>query len=385
MLTGFGPEDHTIVGNRWFDPDRACFRNYVDAGHYLDINRDCLSRTIYERLTAPRVSVNIQTALKRGVTRDFANWAPSGVMWYFKAYSGVDRLAGNTLPEVCDWANRNGRWPDLLTCYFPGADTTGHRHGPGSQAYFDAAQKIDVQVGRICDWLKQQGLLETSYLMLVSDHGMVETVPEQRIDLSGLVRYGWGRNATTRTVQNRSAPERRAFFDQYDTVVAYQNGRGAFIYFRSGQGWDVPPTPDEVAAILNAPPAEKQLWHQPGIQLSAYLASDDEALLRSVRGTARVVRRSGVDGVEYVYEPLPDDVLGYLDDPPLAAFVRAGFHSSRAWLRATAAQRIPDLVPHIVPLLHVHQAGEVLLFTAPGYSFRNRNTAGTAVSTGMRC
>jgi arylsulfatase A-like enzyme len=366
LLTGTEPGTHTIVGNRWFDPDQAFFRNYTTIEDYRDINDDCAAPTIYE-LMRPAPSASIQAAHERGVTEDVPNWAVSGVMWFFHDYTAVDKLTATSLWRVVAWANRHHQWPTLLTCYFPGTDSIGHRFGPGSPQYHRAAEHLDHQIGRVCDWLEAQGLLSTTYLALVADHGMIDV--NEVIDLGRLVREKWGRNATDCTLQEGPESWRRAYFDRFDTVVAHHNGRGAFLYFAGPAGWDARPTPATVETILTAPPPEAQLWNIPGVDLVTYLGADDVALLRSARGAACIVERQTETAPEYAYQPDPEDVLGYRDDPELAAFIDAGYHSSRDWLDATAGQLYPDVVPHLIPLLHVHRAGQVVLFTQPGYSF----------------
>lgn len=368
LLTGAGPGRHHIVGNRWFDPDARLFRNYATIAHYRDVNTDFDTPTIYERI-APAAAVSIQAAHRRGVTKNIANWAVSGTMWFFGDFTAVDKLTASSLWRVTRWANRHGRWPTVLTLYFPGLDTIGHNFGPASPKFGRAVWHADWQIGRVCDWLERQGLLETTYLVLVSDHGMIDVRPEGFIDLVALVRDGWGRRATDEMRQDGPFEQRARFYDTFDTVVAHQDGRGASLHFRGPNGWDTPPAPALVETILQSPPEELRLWNLPGVELAAYLAADDVVVLRSAAGTARILTQSGPDGEEFAYVPDDGDVLGYLGDADLAAFVAAGFHPSRAWLEATADQRLPDVVPHLPPLLHVRRAGQVVLFAAPGYSF----------------
>jgi hypothetical protein len=368
MLTGAGPGRHRVVGNRWFDPDGAFFRNYATIEDYRDVNADCQAPTIYQRLR-PAASINIQTAHRRGATKNIANWAVSGTMWFFGDYTAVDKLTASSVARVAGWANTHRQWPSLLTCYFPGVDSVGHEFGFSSPEYLRAVRHLDHQIGRVCDWLENQGLLETTYIVLVSDHGMIDVSPDGVIDLMGLVRNVWGRNATDRMLQDGPEDWRRRYYDRFDTVVAHQNGRGAFLYLRGPGGWDREPEPAAVEAILTAPSPEAQLWNVAGVELVAYLAAEDEAVLRSRRGQARVSVRAGPQGPEYAYWPEPDDVLGYLTDADLAAFVAAGYHRSREWLEATADQTFPDVVPNLIPLLRVRRAGQVVVFTQPGYSF----------------
>ena len=366
ILTGVTPAKHGIPGNRWFDPDQQIFRDYATIAHYRDVNLDFDVPTVYERID-PHLSTSIQAAHMRGVSRNIANWAQSGVRWYFGAYTGVDALTATTVDKVAHEANRQGEWPSLLTCYFPGLDSIGHLHGVSSAEYQHALENFDHHLGRVCDWLVHQGLLETTYIVLLSDHGMVDV--DQQIDLVHLVRDDWGRNATAKLLQDGSFEHRRRYFDRYDTVVVYQDGRKASLHFAGSAAWDNSPDPADVEHILTAPAPELRLWSQAGIDLVAYLRGDNEAILRSARGEARIVERETTAGLEYRYVPVPDDVLDYQGNPELAAFVAGGFHNSRAWLRATCRQTFPDLIPQIIPLLRQRRFGQVLIFTSRGYSF----------------
>lgn len=372
MLTGTQPARHAIIGNRWFDPEEGLFRNYTVAEHYRTVNADLHTPTLYERL-APLPSASIQAAHVRGVTHDVANWAVSGVMWFFGNYTAVDKLTATSIAEVARWANWEGRWPTLLTCYFPGLDTVGHVHGASSPEYQWALEHIDRQIGRICDWLAGQGLLEQTYLVLISDHGMTDVRHTFKIGLLELVRDQWGRCVTGRMLQDGLPGVRQAYFARFDTVVDTEDGRRASLHFRGPGEWAERPSFAEVEAILTTPPVNAQLWNVKGVELVAYLASWDEAWLRSSAGAARVVMRTGPSGSEFAYIPEPNDVLGYLEDPNVAAFVAEGFHGSRAWLEATSGQHLPDVVPHMVPLLRVRRAGQVLVFADTGYSFQREN------------
>ena len=54
MLSGVGPTQHGIIGNRWFDPAEATFRNYGTLSHYYFANPDMKAPTIYELISPPR-------------------------------------------------------------------------------------------------------------------------------------------------------------------------------------------------------------------------------------------------------------------------------------------------------------------------------------------
>lgn len=367
--TGAAPATHGVIANKWFDREQRLFRNYGTVRHYRSVNDDIAVPTIYE-LAAEKTTVSIQNAVHRGVSKNVANWAMSGVRWFFKDYTSVDKLTATTLGYVARWANRNGRWPHLLVCYFPGVDSIGHDFGPDSEAYRASVEHFDHQVGRVCDWLEREGMLEHTTLVLISDHGHVQ-IDKGIVDLLAYLRDTLGRNVTNRTLQDGPAALRRLHYDQFDTVLVASAVRFATIYLSGEDGWDNRPSPEAVRELLESPPIGERLWDNPGVDLVAYRIADNEVELRSPVGVARIAERIGQNGPEYRYVPVPDDVFGYMDDSELAAFVAAGFHTSREWLRATKAQQHPDIIPHLIPLLRSDHIGEAVLFAAHGYSFNH--------------
>jgi len=368
FLTGANPARHEIVGNQWFDPALRLYRDYNFIRHYRDVNGDFWAPTLYERLR-PGCSLSIQSAVHRGVTKNVANWAQSGVRWFFGDYTAVDKLTATTLEYAANWANRNRRWPELLVCYFPGLDSIGHAFGCDSPRYRQALAHLDYQIGRVCDWLEREGLLETTSLVLVSDHGHVPVRPGGVVDIARYLRKELHRRVWARPLQDQTFRVRELRLRRFDTVCVRSGQRFATLHFAGPLGWDDPLDAAAVAELLESAPDGARLWQQPGVELVVYPVGEHEALLRSAHGTARIVERAGAGGAEYRYVPAPDDVLGYMRDPELAEFVAGGFHDSRAWLRATCTTQHPDAVPHLLPLLRSRRTGDVLLFAGWGYSF----------------
>jgi len=367
FVTGVPPATHGIVGNRWYDRDWALLRDYAFIKHYRAVNQDFFVPTIYE-LLRPESTASIQNAIMRGATRNFANWAVSGTMWFFRDYTAVDKLTSTTIDRVAVWADREDAWPALLTCYYPGLDSVGHTQGPESERYRWAVQHADYQVGRVCDWLERQGLLETTYLALVADHGMLEIRPDGYVDLRDYVGRRWGRRVLAAPVQDAPYAQRRAALARYDTVLI-DGLRFGTLHFAGPEGWEDAPTPEQVGEILAIMPAEQAIWDLPGVDVAAWLSGANEVTLESGRGSARIDEREGSAEREYRYVPVPDDVLGYTTEPKLAEFVGTGFHTSRDWLAETAASQYPDVVPNLGPLLRQRRGGQLLLFAARGYSF----------------
>jgi arylsulfatase A-like enzyme len=365
MLTGVNPDRHGIVGNYWFDRRERRFRNYGALDYYDAINGDVQVPTVYEQL-GPRRCASVQSPLTRGVTRNFANWAPSGIMWLFGDFTAVDKLTATSLGDVAAWANACGRWPELLMLYFPGLDTVCHRNRWDSPRARWAVWHFDVQVGRVGAWLEREGLLDRTALVLISDHG--HTRVKQPVDLLAAVQQTAGRRVTDVMRQDGDDAGRRRFYDQYDTLV-HVTGRQAWIYLAGAGGWGPTPEPNEVAQMLEQAPPGQCLWELPGVGVVAYLGAGGAAVLRNGRGTSRIEERAGRAGAEFRYLPETGDVLGLGGDPGLAAFVAEGFHPDRAWLRAPVGEAVPDIVPQLGPLLRTPHAGQVFVAAAPGCGF----------------
>lgn len=61
--------------------------------------------------------------------------------------------------------------PDVLFVHLPGVDSAGHRHGWGSTEQLEAIGLADASIGRVLDALLGQGLLDSTLVIVSSDHG----------------------------------------------------------------------------------------------------------------------------------------------------------------------------------------------------------------------
>jgi hypothetical protein len=368
LKTGVEPARHGILGNHWFDPQECFFRDYCQIGTYAVVDQDYDAPTIYERAD-PAPTATVQTVHRRGADYLVRNWALSGTMWFFRNYTAVDKLSVTSFWRIIWWANAIERWPKIVTFYFPGVDSIGHAYGPDSGQFRDSIVHADHQIGRVAEWLERQGMLERTYLVVVSDHGMSDAGSAGRIDLAAPLRDAYGRNLTTRCLQTANESARRRYFAQYDTVLDALDGRRASIHFRGSDDWQTPPREDEVERILLAPEPSDRLWQVPGVLLVAYRADAETVVLRSAAGVSTIRGERRADGWHYTYDPGDGDVLGYNGDAELAEFLAGGPQPDRAWLAVTADQEYPDIVPRLLPLLHQPRAGQVLVFPRRGYSF----------------
>lgn len=80
--------------------------------------------------------------------------------------------------------------PRFITLYFDDVDTAGHFKGPDAPETNQAIARVDAAIGRLVVGLKARGLWTDANLVVVSDHGMTATPPDQVIHLDDVAPAG---------------------------------------------------------------------------------------------------------------------------------------------------------------------------------------------------
>lgn len=249
IFTGEPPSATGVPGNEWFD--RATMSYYapvpvtVDTrSHAAELYSDALlsSRirvpTLYERadlrahvafhpvhrgadlLTIPAVGDlgDLAGALAEAVVTEGTAQTP-------KVFEETDL---STVKEAIAAILAHGV-PDLQTVYFPGIDLVTHRERDpiaGQQAYL--AEVTDRGIGEILEAYRQQGALEGTYVIVVSDHGHI---PRLKDDLHSL--HVDGADEPTAVIEGAGFRLRPAGVGpdstDYQAAVAFQGGMG-YVY-----------------------------------------------------------------------------------------------------------------------------------------------------------
>ena len=89
----------------------------------------------------------------------------------------TDLLLRIGLPEVR---------PDVVFVWYSDPDTTAHARGLDDPATRESLTLVDGEIGRIEDWLRDQGRLDTTNLIVTSDHGF--STHTGGFDLPGIVK-----------------------------------------------------------------------------------------------------------------------------------------------------------------------------------------------------
>lgn len=204
IVTGEHPRAHGIPGNESFDrfgrisggrPRHFGF----DVGDTLAVDDAVavFASGLASRFLRGEMPTIYEMAARRGVdsavfyhmyARGAETWRPPNVLDIARFTKGRGVLGmeagqydAGMLAQLVRYLDISHR-PTVLMAYFMGLDHHSHRYGPGSQPAY-LRDIIDPQIGRLLDALAHHGMLDGALFVLVSDHGQVDAVPDDRHSL----------------------------------------------------------------------------------------------------------------------------------------------------------------------------------------------------------
>jgi alkaline phosphatase D len=181
LATGLYPENHGMVANYPYDAE---------------------AREHFQQATGPTEERWWQgepiwvTAEKQGLKTAIMFWLGSEV-----PHDGVrpsiwtpyqhEKPYQERVDEVLAWYDvPDAERPRFAAVYFDRVDTVTHYTGPNSADAKAAVTEIDAYVGQLIDGLKARGLADTTTVIIVSDHGMAYTPPDQVLDVGEYIDLG---------------------------------------------------------------------------------------------------------------------------------------------------------------------------------------------------
>ena len=201
LATGVRPEVHRLVNNAFIDPERGRFER--DAPHsWIE--------------SEPIWSI----AERHGMKTAAYYWVGSEGPWqggpgpsYTRKFSSRT-LEKTKVNRILDWLSipDPAKRPRLITSWFHGADHAAHVSGPDAPEVSRSLEPQDREIARLVREMEARGLFETTTLIFVSDHGMVEAPRrlnlEKRLRAAGLGAsvLGVGGFATISFHKNKKTP-----------------------------------------------------------------------------------------------------------------------------------------------------------------------------------
>lgn len=135
------------------------------------------------------------TAEREGLTSAIMFWLGSEVehdglrpsIWTSYQH---DKPYQERVDEVLAWFDApEDDMPRLAAVYFDRVDSVAHRNGPENQAVAEAVAEVDGYVGQLVEGLRARGLLETTNIIIVSDHGMAQLSDDRIVEVDQWIDF----------------------------------------------------------------------------------------------------------------------------------------------------------------------------------------------------
>eukprot|EP01129_Flabellula_baltica_P002419 TRINITY_DN1222_c0_g1_i2.p1 TRINITY_DN1222_c0_g1~~TRINITY_DN1222_c0_g1_i2.p1 ORF type:complete len:465 (+),score=91.40 TRINITY_DN1222_c0_g1_i2:86-1480(+) len=173
IVTGLLPAYHGIVGNHFYDPESN--------EEYTMASTDSKwwgGEPIWN--TVKKANMKSASVFWVGSDKEIGGLRPD----YYLTYNGSLPYSERVATAV-GWLNQSySKIPSVLTLYFEGVDSAGHKYGPDDiQQIGNALQDVDTALGELFTMLELLDGKVDPHIMLVSDHGMTELSSDRVIAL----------------------------------------------------------------------------------------------------------------------------------------------------------------------------------------------------------
>ncbi|MDB5448910.1 MAG: type phosphodiesterase/nucleotide pyrophosphatase family protein [Phenylobacterium sp.] len=180
LITGLRPDRSGIVDNTIYDPAIPGVKfSMSDKSTTGDARWWNEATPIW--VTAERAGLPTAVMFWPGSDAPIQGVRPSRWMPFNQALPAAART-----DQLLAWLDvPAAQRPRFGTLYFDEVDTAGHDFGPDSAEVNAAAARTDAAIARLTDGLKARGI--AANLVIVADHGMAATPPDQKIFVDDLL------------------------------------------------------------------------------------------------------------------------------------------------------------------------------------------------------
>ncbi|BDU15834.1 ectonucleotide pyrophosphatase/phosphodiesterase [Lysobacter auxotrophicus] len=179
LATGLRPDRHGVIHNRMSDGDIGDFA--VADRSAVDDSRWWGGEPIW--VTAEKQGVRSASWAWPGSSAAIGGVRPSRWVAYDERVPPARRI-----DDVLGWLDAPpAQRPRLVAVYFEQLDKAGHDFGPDSAQVKRTLGELDAVIGRLHDGLAARGLLASTDLIVVSDHGMATVGPNHAIGVEQMI------------------------------------------------------------------------------------------------------------------------------------------------------------------------------------------------------
>jgi len=206
VATGMYADQHGLVGNRFWDPERQegysmYDRDQVEDGAWYGGEPIWVTAEIQGMVAASYFFV--------GSEADVQQVRPT----FWNRYDG-SVPNGSRVDQVLEWLELPlEERPHMITLYFSTVDDAGHDFGPDAPETEAAVAEVDAALGRLLDGLEALPHGDEVYLVLTSDHGMAWADPDRAhpLDMALLPGVRWAEGGPYASLfVEEGGPERAA-------------------------------------------------------------------------------------------------------------------------------------------------------------------------------
>ena len=347
-LLGKFPGRCNLPGIRWFDRYQFAkskislkgVRSYIGPETYL-VNSDLdtnNTQTLFEVI--PR-SVSILNEITRGISSIGDKTKYKKLYLKIKSHftsssNEVDEVGGRLL---LDSLTEN---PKFLFCVFMGIDTYSHQF---HKNVIDSYKFIDKYVGEIVTYLKKEGRLDDTLMVIASDHGLTPT--HSHFDTPLFID-----NLGYKTLYHTNILNHLI---DADASVMISGNSMAHIYIKSKDGWNRNSFMDEMENVVN------ELLGRNEIDIVAGIRSDSTIGIKSSRGEASLWSENG----NIIYKVNGKDPFGYKKMPKKL--------TPQTAIKNSYDTNYPDAIVQLLQLFESRRTGDLIISAKPGIDLRARD------------
>lgn len=173
--TGLTPGVHGLVGFTSRVPGTDDLLNALFWDKGVDPREWQPHPTAFDRLGRAGVDVTVVNK------REFARSGLTAAAHRGATYVGADKAGERIAGAVSASAAATAAAPSLTYLYDGDLDWTGHRHGVASSAWLQQLAMVDAEAEQL-----REALPAATRLLVVADHGMLDSPPEARLDVDAV-------------------------------------------------------------------------------------------------------------------------------------------------------------------------------------------------------
>lgn len=370
IVSGLFPGHSGIVYLSWFDRINEKPVNYFSIGGQRRLDTDLVNRRL-------KMHPNVESPPPPSAIFEWLDGYETAAIYAAYSAGALYRRPKNPVPPI--WSVFGSAREEMLDKYafrhlmhlfkrplqkiprfslvgLYSFDALGHHFGAGSQTLIYNLEQFDDMLGEFISLLKERGIFDKTYIVLLSDHGMHDT-PNSKFNLDGFAKK----------IGLVLYPNR-----DYNAHISSRGIASAHIYLKGNTGWKERPTMEQ---MMDYPAGKgskinviQKLLDAKEIRFVVARDGSDRVHVFSKNGHS-VITYSAKDGRDgYRYDTIDGDPLE-IGASPARAMIGSGFYHPDTWGRKTAGHIYPDAVVGLSQIFHDERSGDIFVIPEKEWVF----------------